>query len=223
VVVKAYKKIRRRVMFWKRCSEVISFALHPLFMPSLLFCIIIFFAPGAMGPMGYEGKRSFLTLIFIGTFVFPFFAITSYLMITKRNFSVQDLLMKRREDRFVPFVFAGLFYLSMAYLLYTSRLNITIVLIMASVGISAILVALINRFWKISAHAVGINGVVGYIVMLGYLYPEDQLFYPVAAVVLLAGLVMSARLNLQAHKPGEVFGGALLGLFVSTATLLLIA
>jgi len=164
-----------------------------------------------------------MTLIFIGTFVFPFFVITSYLMIIKRNFSVNDLLMKRKQDRFVPFFFAGVFYIGMAYMLYTSHINRTVVLIMIGIGFSAIIVALISQFWMISAHAVGINGIIGYMVILGYAYPEERLFYPVAAMVLLAGVVMSARLNLHAHKPGEVFGGAILGFVISIITLVLIA
>ena len=223
MVLTSYRKIKNRILFWKRCSEAVSFALHPLLMPTLLFSIILFFSPAAIGPMGDEAKRSFLTLIFIGTFIFPFFVITSYLMITKRNFGVQDLLMKRKQDRFVPFFFAGVFYIGMAYMLYTSRLNKIVVLIMIGIGISAIIVAIISQFWKISAHAVGINGIIGYMVILGYVYPEDQLFYPVVAMVLLSGLVMSARLNLQVHKPMEVLGGAVLGFAISIVTLVLMA
>ena len=218
-----YRKIKRRIIFWKTASDVASYVLHPLIMPSLLFGILLFFAPTSVGPLNDEAKRSFMTLIFIGTFVFPFFVITSYMMIIKRNFNMNDLMMKRKQDRFVPFFFAGIFYIGMAYMLYNYHVNKTVVLIMIGIGVSAIIIALISQVWKISAHAVGINGVIGYMVIISYFYPEERLFYPVVAMVVLAGLVMSARLNLQAHKAGEVFGGAVLGFAISIVTLILIA
>jgi membrane-associated phospholipid phosphatase len=91
----------------------------------------------------------------------------------------------------------------------------TMIIVLASISLSLALVTLISVFWKISAHSVGISGIAGFLFGFYYKYADQQLFYPILAIILIAGLLMSARLALNAHNPMQIFVGALLGWSIS--------
>ncbi|MDQ4141322.1 MAG: hypothetical protein M3142_12475, partial [Bacteroidota bacterium] len=70
----------------------------------------------------------------------------------------------------------------------------------------------ISYFWKISAHSVGMGGALGFIILLHTWQPEERTLYLVSGTILLSGIVLSARLALNAHTPSQVYTGFLLGL-----------
>jgi membrane-associated phospholipid phosphatase len=65
---------------------------------------------------------------------------------------------------------------------------------------------------KISAHLVGIGGVTGAFLVLGFSGFQDYSFN-VITCVFITGCLGWARLKLQAHNPLEVYSGFLLGVF----------
>ncbi|WMJ75414.1 hypothetical protein RCC89_19955 [Cytophagaceae bacterium ABcell3] len=194
-------------------SWILSIALHPLLMPTALFGIIAFQVPDIMNPLSNEGRMSVLFLIFLSTFVMPFLMILAMLVVSKKEFSLGNLQMSKAKERFMPFFFTSIFYLVVTYYLFSS-LNTVILLIMAGITASTFITAVVSYFWKISAHAVGINGVIGFLMALTWMYKENALLYPLVIIILLSGALLSARLYLNAHTPAQVLWGAVLG-FVS--------
>jgi membrane-associated phospholipid phosphatase len=93
------------------------------------------------------------------------------------------------------------------------------IVVLSSITFSIAIVTLITVFWKISAHSVGICGVIGFMFGFYQKYADPLLFYPILAIILLAGILMSARLYLNAHTPAQVFAGGLLGLTISFTTI----
>ncbi len=78
-----------------------------------------------------------------------------------------------------------------------------------------ILTNLVTFFWKISAHSAGVTGVVGFAVVYSIEYAgANSLLLPLVGAVAIMGIVMWARLYLNAHKPAEIIGGALLGFVI---------
>jgi membrane-associated phospholipid phosphatase len=70
---------------------------------------------------------------------------------------------------------------------------------------------------------VGISGVTGFLMGFYYHYAAVEYFYPMLAVIVLGGFLMSARLYLNAHTPAQVLAGALLGLAVGMGTVFFFA
>lgn len=80
----------------------------------------------------------------------------------------------------------------------------------------------ITFMWKISAHAAGIAGCLGFILAYKHAFQAtNTLFWPLVIAVALTGLVSWARLYLNAHKPAEVLGGLLLGFIISYGSIAL--
>ena len=187
-------------------------------MPTWLFGLLVWVAPARLNVDTYSmGVRvSLLVLIFVGTFTVPSLLIF-YLY---RLGLLRDMTMPYRADRRLPYLFTGLIYTVVTYL-FAFRMSLFsdtspgVAVVLGSITLSILLVGLINAFWKISAHSVGIGGVLGTVLVLLVKHGDQDLFLPFVGLVVLSGLVGTARLQLDAHTPGQVFGGLGLGLLVS--------
>jgi hypothetical protein len=209
-----FQQLRKRVELFRVLSLIVSFIFHPLLMPTLVFGIIFYFCPIAFN-VSYEYKGRLLWMIFTTTFIFPFLSTFVLFYVIKKSFSITDMFMEDKKERFYPFLFTGLFYCAVTYLFVTKNFDGIIVVIMGGISLSVLLAAIITYFWKISAHAVGICGVLGYCLIVSFYYPYELMLYPIGGVILFTGFLLSARLYLNSHTPSQVFSGALLGLVVS--------
>ena len=97
-------------------------------------------------------------------------------------------------------------------------------MLIAFFGITAVVILTnaITFFWKISAHAAGVVGWLGFVLGFQQVYPStNTLFWPLVIAIALSGLVSWSRLYLNAHKPKEIFAGAALGFIISFAAVVL--
>jgi hypothetical protein len=78
---------------------------------------------------------------------------------------------------------------------------------MSSITFSIAVVSFVSLYWKISAHAVGISGTIGAILGIAIHLPEAHLLGTLAALVLLGGFLLSARLQLAAHTLSQIIAG----------------
>ncbi len=92
-------------------------------------------------------------------------------------------------------------------------------LIITGIAFSIAAVAVISLYWKISAHAVGISGMLGALIGIAIKYGNTELFFPILIIVLVMGLLISARLHLNAHTPLQVIAGSILGFVMSLAVI----
>ena len=202
-------------------ARFLSVALHPLLMPTLLFGVLLFQVPSVLGMDAFSSslRLSLLVLIFIGTFAVPSLLIY-YLF---RSGYVRSLQLNDLADRRLPYFLTAIIYLFLAYL-FTFRMELVstvapeIGILISSIAISILLVGLISLSWQISAHSVGIGGVVGIIASIMLKYGLTELFLTLLLLVLLAGFITSARLKLNAHTPAQISAGLVLGISVSLMT-----
>lgn len=190
-------------------------------MPTLLFGVLLFQTPSVLGMDAFSNslRISLLVLIFVGTFMVP--SVLIYYLY--RSGYVQTLQLTSLADRRLPYFLTALVYLVVAYL-FTFRMQLVstlapeIGILIASIAVSILLVGMISLTWQISAHSVGIGGVVGIIASIMLKFGINDLFIPLIGLVLLTGLVASARLQLNAHTPSQISAGLGLGLSVSLLT-----
>ena len=205
----------------KSLAHFLSVVFHPLLMPTLLFGMLLFLVPGVLGMDAFSSslRLSLLVLIFVGTFMVPSLLIY-YLF---RSGYVRNIQLTNLEDRRMPYFLTGLVYLFVAYL-FTFRMQLVsdlapeVGILIGSIAISILLVGVISLTWQISAHSVGIGGVLGVLASIMLKFSVTDLFMPLILLVLLTGFVASARLKLNAHTPAQVGAGLALGLSVSLFT-----
>jgi len=155
-----------------------------------------------------------LQVLVIGTLL-PMGAVFLFVRLGK----LQSAMAEKREERNLPYLVQSL---CLASLIFTFRNN-GLPELLTDLAIGALVAVLaawfINRRWKISAHSVGMGGMVGFLMAI-LPQTEAPMLWPLAAAVLLAGAVGTARLYLQAHQPAQVYMGYLVG-FASMMLVLL--
>jgi hypothetical protein len=189
-------------------AKIISYIFHPLLMPTYLFVIIILFLPDALQPMSMKVMMYVLLLIFITTFLIPLFSMLGL----RSALNLSSLHLARRRERILPFSFITLFYGLTTYLFHT-KIEVNGFLMSILLGATAVvgIITLITLFFKISVHAAGVGCMLGSMLGMIYRFPTHYLLWQFCAVILLAGLILSARLSLDAHTNSEVYTGFLLG------------
>ncbi|GAB3723224.1 hypothetical protein [Spirosoma lituiforme] len=204
-----------------RFAHFLSAVLHPLLMPTFLFGLLLFRVPTVLSLDAFSPslRLSILVLVFVGTFMVPSLLIY-YLY---RSGYVSSLQLTTLADRRLPYFLSALIYFITAYLFTfqmqgLSTLAPEIGIIIGSIAVSILFVGIISLSWQISAHGVGIGGVVGVIGSLMLKFGLTDLFVPLLLLVMLSGFVASARLRLNAHTPAQVGAGLALGLLVSLLT-----
>lgn len=148
-------------------------------------------------------------------FLFP--VLNIYLLYKLKR--VPSLVLSNQNDRTFPYIMTALFYFGLFYLLMDINIWNTVKIFIVGGGIAILLTAIINLKYKISAHMVGIGGMLGVLISVSYLIKFDfTLFYMV--IIVIAGLIAFARLNLKEHEPSQIYSGFLLGLIVQTSLFL---
>ena len=188
-----------------------SAVFHPLLVPAFGFALYLFanrylFANYDMAHKGFElGKVLLLTAFF------PAFTIS----LMKALGFIQSVDLRRRDDRILPYVATGFFYI-WAYVVYRKTFEPEVLQAILLGSCIAVFVGLmLNSIWdKVSMHTSGMGGLVAVVMLMAPVVSDDltPFFY---AAVLAAGIVGSARLYLQAHTPRQIVGGYLVG-YIST-------
>ncbi|MEZ0540242.1 hypothetical protein [Fibrella arboris] len=209
-----------------RLAYLLSVVFHPLMMPSWLFGLLLYVAPARLNVDTYnpELRFSLLILVFIGTFAIP----SLLILYLYRTGFLTDLTMPNRTDRRLPYLLSGVVYSVVTYLFafkmsLFSETSPEVAIILGSITLSILLVGIINTVWKISAHMVGIGGVLGTVMLMLLKHSDSELFIPFVVLIALSGLLGTARLQLNAHTVGQVGAGLGLGIVVSGLAVLWLA
>ena len=189
----------------KILSKILSYLFHPLLMTTWFTLLLLY-----TNPFSFAGLSSgiVIAVIFINTFMFPAISI---LLMRKLGF-IEDLEMPDHKQRIIPLVASIIFYV-WAYLA-TRKINFPYMMGVFMMGVLVSLFAsfVINVFYKVSLHMVGVSGALTAIMLLVFVSPSDLSYY-FLAMILLTGAVASARLYLGAHTIKEVYVGFLVGMF----------
>ncbi|MBI3501478.1 MAG: hypothetical protein HY063_06765 [Bacteroidetes bacterium] len=156
-----------------------------------------------------ELKLFLYAVTFTATFLLPL--LSAFLLLQLKIIS--SLEMKTRQERKIPYLVAAVFYFAESYFLLKTDAPILIKALMFGATLLVASVLFINLFWKISAHMVGIGGLIGMLIAISYRL-QISLHLISISLFLIAGLVGFSRLKLSAHNPAEVYIGFLLGIGV---------
>lgn len=193
-------------------AKGLSILLYPLFVPTygmLLFCatysVYFYVLPSAYWWVSIVG-----TLLL--TCIIP---ITAILLLIRRG-SVSDLYMEQAAERTTPYIYAVFCFAFWCYFMY-SALRVPTYILLTGIGaaVALIIVALVNRRWKISAHLSSLGGLVGGVMSFCMCTGIAPHIWLVISILALSLLLMYARLYLNAHTPMQVVGGFLLGLVMT--------
>ncbi len=197
-------------------ANFFSWVLQPLLMPlygSIIFLTLPFYAFRLMP----EALKWYVIIcVALFTCLLP---VISILLMLKFGI-VQSVELDRREDRRYPLLFAVIFHSVNYYFLSKVNLPALYYLFLLSGIFSILFTMVVTRYWKISMHMTGIGGLCGSLLLCSIAWPID-IRWMLAAVFLIAGIIGSSRLILNAHTPAQVSAGFFAGLLPQLAILLI--
>jgi hypothetical protein len=194
-------------------ARIISYVFHPLLMPTYLLLMLSLILPSALYPVSIEQQYLFIIFVVFVTFFFPVL-ILSFL---KMFGAISSFTLENRKERILPFFCMAIIYAGTMYpLIARNRINVddNLFKFLIIIECLVLMAALITIFYKVSIHAMGSMGVVGILIPLNIASDNQLIFVATLIAFVVAGIVMSARLQLNAHTPRQVLIGALAGVCI---------
>ncbi len=146
-------------------------------------------------------------LVFLNTCLLPLFSA----LLLKKFGLVSNMQIDAQKERNTPYIITFIFFISTWWLLNKAPLPPIVSQLMLGASIALFCTYLINFKMKISAHLIGIGGVTGAFLVTGLSGIYDYTVW-VMLCFLVSGILAWARLQLNAHRPVEIYSGFFLGL-----------
>lgn len=189
-----------------KAAQIVSDVLSPLLVPTYCMAMAMWITPLQVLP---ERTRLGATLgVAIITAIIPL----CVLLIMLRTGRISHMSTPRRSERSLPMAIAALSYAGAA--LYLSILHAPLWLtgFFCGAAVATVVALLINLCWKISAHCISIGGMAGMTLWIAAarLATVDAVIW-LTSIIILGGIVASARLILDRHTPAQTAAGWLWG------------
>lgn len=185
-------------------SKLISTLFHPIVLPtigSMLYFLLI------QNNFRSNQKFAVLGMVFLTTYIIPI----CILLLFKKLQLISSYKTESISERKIPVLIMILVFYLLGNTLEAipSLEDLSILFYATSIGLITVYLLFVVKI-KISIHVLSMAILVGYFMVLTSLY--NQSFIPVIIItILLAGVLGSARLQLNAHTPKEVYLGFLFG------------
>lgn len=181
-------------------SHKLARIISTLFVPPS-FTIIIF----TIFAFSLESEPSKQLITILNALVFGFIAPIALFLILRKKGKLADQDASIKEERTIPFLIAIIFYLIGLWVLIKYDSNIISIAFWFCYISNTIITIFINKFWKISAHSMGVAGPFSAIV-----FAFGSVGIILLPIVILVGW---ARVELKCHTLTQVVAGILLASF----------
>lgn len=192
-----------------RLAQIVSVIFHPLLMP-VYGLMIIFTAPVLYGYLPVQVKKILILIVTINNVFLPLMLITWF----RYRKLISSWTVNDRKERIIPLIITSFFYIFSVYLIYRFHIPFFIKSFIICSAVLAVAITVVNFWYKISIHSTG-AGALSALVMILSIKMQAPITLLMIIVTLASGLVMSSRLWLKSHTPGEVWSGFLLGIAAS--------
>jgi hypothetical protein len=196
-----------------------SYVFHPVFIPLYAVLFLVYVHPSYFSGFADANKLRTIFILIQNAVFYPLFCI----VLLKGVGFIDSLFLRTKKDRIIPYIACGIFFF-WTFLVFKQQNIYPRILPSFMLGVflasSAALIA--NIYFKISMHAIGLGGWLGLFLVIANTNTM-LMTWPIAAVLLITGLVCTARLIVSDHTVKEIYTGLFLGLlaqFVAAYVLL---
>ncbi|MEN8118081.1 MAG: hypothetical protein ABFS16_13945 [Bacteroidota bacterium] len=190
-----------------KLARIISIIFHPVLIPTL-GTLLLLNSGFYFSMLSWEAKRFVLLVIFFTTSILPMLTVAVIALKPTYNIS-----MPESRDRVIPLLLSSVYFYIGFQLLNKMHAFPAFRLFMAASVLVIIGLLLISFKWKISVHMAAIGSLSGILFALSFRNGMNPL-WPIIIVVLVSGIVGTARLALGKHNIWQIIAGYVLGLSV---------
>lgn len=191
-----------------RAAHVISMIFTPFCLPVVGMLVLFVFSYLSLLPWGYKGMV--LAIVSIFTMLMPIVLITIYSKLQGKN----KLDLSYKDHRMVPYVLSIMSYMCCIYVMRAINTPLFMSNIIIVALIIQVICAIINVWWKISAHMAAIGGFSGALLVFAIIFNFNPLWW-FSLLILLSGILGTSRMILRQHTLAQVVGGFVTGFLCS--------
>ncbi|HWB28078.1 MAG TPA: hypothetical protein VG738_21545 [Chitinophagaceae bacterium] len=196
-------------------AKIFSYVFHPLFLPTYIFIWLTLRFPYEF--VGFNPVDLFLRKItvFWMTAFFPAFGT----FLCWRVGFIDSIYLRTQKERIIPYVITMFFYWWMWYLSLRvfngenseGQLPEVLKFFYLGIGFASVFGLILNNFFKISMHAMGVGGALMFVILTGFFY-HLYIGLDISLALLVAGVVCTSRLLLNEHGNKEIYAGIIVGI-----------
>lgn len=189
-----------------KIPKLISTIFHPLFMP-LLGLLLVF---NSSTYLDSSVPDNIQWVVIFTVFVFTCLLPLLNVLYLKRKGIVKSIYLETKHERRLPYAITIVYYIILYAFLKELSLPPILYMIILGSTLACVLAFVINFKWKISAHMIGVGGLVGMILGVAERLTLD-LNTLLILLFLISGAVGFSRLKLKAHNPAQIYTGFIVG------------
>jgi len=188
-----------------RWHKLISAILHPVVMPTIGVLLYFIFSDFRFSR---QQKLTLLAIIFIATYAIPILL----LIILKAIGSIKSFNADTIEERKVPLLFMIILFFFIGKTLNETHVTreISFLFYGTSIALCLTYFIFITKI-KTSLHLLSMGSALGFFLLFQQLHTANILPL-IIILIIFSGILASARLNLKAHTPKEVYLGFFIGI-----------
>ena len=187
-------------------ARVISYLLHPLLIPVYVLLLVLNTSDTSNLMIPFSYKITLFGMVALTTVLFPLFL--TFLLFRFRLIS--SIYVDQREERVYLILAVAIFYYLTYYLLKGVSLSIIFNYFMLGSALLALVTLILNFYFKVSLHMIGVGSLCGLLLGISIKYGV-RAEIPLYLSILASGITGFARLELNAHRPSEIYWGYFLG------------
>ncbi len=203
----------REEKYLRMTARVLSAVFTPFYFPTVGFLALLMCTYLRLLPASFQ--LTLLGTVYAFTVLIPMVGIYLYRKIN--GWSLRHL--GHKEKRVVPYAMTIAAYAACLLLMYRLRIPRYLSGIIVASLMALMICAVVNIWWKISAHMTAVGELVGGLLALSFLFFYNPVKW-LCAFLLLAGMLGTSRMVLRQHTLAEVLAGFLVGLVCSVTGIL---
>lgn len=207
---------QRETNIYEKLAWLVSVIFHPLLMP-LYGLVFLLTAPTLIRYLPVEIKELLLLVILINNVLIP----AGLLMFFRYRKLISSYGIDDRNERVMPLLTTAILYCTTSFIIFRFQIPFFLKSFIFATSVVAIILSMINFWWKISIHSAGAGALTATILILSFKMQADLLWY-LAAIILASGVILASRLRLNAHEPSQVWAGFATGFLGISLFILLI-
>ncbi|CDC24333.1 MAG: phosphatase PAP2 family protein [Prevotella copri] len=186
-------------------ARIMSMLFTPFYLPLVGLVALFLFSYMSLLPLAY--KLPMLLTVYLFTILLPSVLIHIY----RRYQGWSTTELGKKERRIVPYIISIVCYFGCFFLMEYRNTPRVISIILVAALIIQMVCAFINIWWKISTHTAAIGGVAGALLAYSISFSFNPIWW-LCLVLILAGMVGTARMILRQHSLSQVVTGFFIGL-----------
>ncbi|MEN9919160.1 MAG: hypothetical protein RL662_1596 [Bacteroidota bacterium] len=199
----------KKLRIAKSVAKTLSILMQPFLIPVYSVTLLLLYTNFYGMYMGQILR--FLLPVFAFTFVLP----SAFIQTLFKLGYIRDLSLSNRSERIFPYIIFIVSNVSLTYFFYSAGVYLWFLGLIIAPAIVALVGLIINLFWKISAHMLGIGCLVGTIMSVCFNVKGTNQALLFMWLFLFAGILGVSRLCLRNSTSAQVYVGFVVGFIVA--------